>query len=180
MGDGAISRERKRFWVSCTECGVTVKQSYLKQHMESLHGICVPQTRGVDDKGEVPTTYVVSFSMILQSVRCLVTGCPAVAHSAGSLQENFMFWHFWSQIVVVQEVKDNNHLCHHCPLHLSLPPHNKMFCRHRRCRCRRRGVQKCCCSHSLWGRPRDGHQHRRICRRRGVCQRCRGRHLWVR
>ena len=59
--------------------------------MESLHGTYVPQTRGVDEKGEGITTYVVSFPRILQSVRCLVPGCPAVAHSAGRLQENFMF-----------------------------------------------------------------------------------------
>ena len=91
MGEGATLRERKRFRVSCTECGVTEKQSYLKQDMEILHGICVPQTRGIDEKGEGPTTYVVSFLRILQSVRCLVLGYPAVAHIVGRLQENFMF-----------------------------------------------------------------------------------------
>ena len=91
MGEKATFRERKRFWVSCTECRVTVKQSYLKQNMEILHGICAPQTRGVDEKGEGPTTYVVSFPRILQSVRYLMPGCPEVAHIAGRLQENFMF-----------------------------------------------------------------------------------------
>ena len=91
MGEGATFRERKRFRVSCTECGVRVKQSYLKQHMESLHGICAPQTRGVDEKGEGPTTYVVSFPRILQLVKWLVPRCPAVAHSVGRLQEIFMF-----------------------------------------------------------------------------------------
>ena len=48
MGEKETFRERKRFRVSCTKCRVTVKQLYLKQHMESLHGICVPQTRGRD------------------------------------------------------------------------------------------------------------------------------------
>ena len=91
MGEGAIFRERKRFRVSCTECGVTAKQSYLKQYTDSLDGICVPQTRGVNEKGEGPTTYVVSIPRILQLVRCLVLRCPAIAHSAGRMQENFMF-----------------------------------------------------------------------------------------
>ena len=50
-----------------------------------------PQTKGVDEKGEGPTTYVVSLPRILQSVRFLVPGCPAVAHSAVRLQEIFMF-----------------------------------------------------------------------------------------
>ena len=105
MGEGATFRERKRFRVSCTECGVTVKQSYFKHHIESLHGICVPQTRGADEKGEVPTTYVVSFPRILQSVMCPVLGCPAVAHSTGRLRKNFMFRDFWSKIAMVQEGK---------------------------------------------------------------------------
>ena len=180
MGEGATFRERKRFRVSCTECGVKAKQSYLKQHMESLHGICVPQMRGVDKKGEGPTTYVVSLPRILQSVRCLVPGRPVVAHSVGRLQENFMFWHFWSHIAVVQEGKDSNQLYHHWPIHLSLTPHNEIFCCHHRRLCCRRGVRQCCCGRCLLGRPRDGrHRHRRFCRR-GVRQRCRGHHLWGR
>ena len=39
----------KRMQVSCTEFGVTVAVSCLKQHMAQLHGICVPQTRYLDD-----------------------------------------------------------------------------------------------------------------------------------
>ena len=48
MGEKATFRERKRFRVSCTKCRVTVKQLYLKHHMESLHGICVPKIMGRD------------------------------------------------------------------------------------------------------------------------------------
>ena len=87
--------------VSCTECGVTVATSYLKQHVTRLHGICVPQTRGVDEGGGVPTTYVVSFPGVLQLVRFPVPVCPAVAHSLGRLQENFMYQRFRSQVEVV-------------------------------------------------------------------------------
>ena len=95
-GEGATYRERKRLRVSCADCGVTVARSYLKQHMMSLHGICAPQTRGVDDKGEGSTAYVGSFPRILQLVRCPVPGCRARAHSAVRVQEHFMFRHFWS------------------------------------------------------------------------------------
>ena len=42
-----------------------VVKSYLKQHMSSQHGICVPQTRGVDEKGEGPAIYVVIFPRLL-------------------------------------------------------------------------------------------------------------------
>ena len=49
--EGETFRERKRVMVSCAECGVTVAQSYLKQHVMILHGLCVPHTRGVDEKG---------------------------------------------------------------------------------------------------------------------------------
>ena len=89
--------------VSFSDCGVMVAQAYLKQHMESLHVICVPQTRRFDEKGDGTNTYMVSLSPILKSVICPVPGCPAKAHCAEILWENFMFRHFWSEIVVVQE-----------------------------------------------------------------------------
>ena len=73
-GEGAMFRERKRLRVSCAKCGVMVAQSSLKQHMSSQHGICVFQTRGVDEKGEGPATYVVSFPRVLQSVIFMVPG----------------------------------------------------------------------------------------------------------
>ena len=44
-------RERKKTRVSQTVCGVTVVASYLNTHMSRSHGICVPQTRGVDEVG---------------------------------------------------------------------------------------------------------------------------------
>ena len=70
--------------------------------MEKIHGICNPQTREVDKIGGGPTTYVVSFLKVLQEVGCLVPGCLAVAHSAGLLQEHFMYCHFRSKVAVVQ------------------------------------------------------------------------------
>ena len=64
--------------------------------MPSLHGICAPQTKGVNEKEEGPTTYVVSLPGILQLVRCPVPGFPAVAQSAGRLREHFMFRLFFT------------------------------------------------------------------------------------
>ena len=111
-------RYRKRLQVSCAECGVAVAQSYLKQHMGSLHGICVPKARGVDEKGEGPSTYVVSLPQIVQSVRFPAPVCPAKAHSAGRLQEYFMLRTFWSQIAVVQEGNEPLPHCDMCGMHM--------------------------------------------------------------
>ena len=119
MGKGEMFRKRKRLRISCTECGVTVAQYYLKQHMARQHGRCVPQARGVDKKGEGPTTYVVSFPRILQSVRFPVLGCPAVAHSAVRLREHFMFQHFWSWIAVVQEGMEPLPRCNLYRMHIT-------------------------------------------------------------
>ena len=101
-GEGEISRERKKSGVSCAMCGVMMVSSYLKENMSRSHGICVPQTRGVDEVGGGTTTYVVSFPKVLQEVRYPVPGCPAVAHSAGRLRKHFMFCHFRSMVAVVQ------------------------------------------------------------------------------
>ena len=64
-------------------CGVTMAASYLKAHMTRSHGIYAPQTRGFDEVGGGPITYMVSFPNVLQEVRCLVPRYPAVAHIAG-------------------------------------------------------------------------------------------------
>ena len=54
--------------VSCTVCSVTVTESYLKIHMAIIHGICVSQTRGVDEVGGGLSTYVLSLTRVLQEV----------------------------------------------------------------------------------------------------------------
>ena len=78
-------------------------ESYLKDHMAGSHGIYVPQTMGVDEVGGGLTTYVMNLPKVLQEVRCLVPGCPVVAHIAGRLCEHFMCCHFRSKLVVFQE-----------------------------------------------------------------------------
>ena len=45
-GEGEVFRERNRMQVSCTKCGMPLESSYLKHHMEHLHGICVTYTIG--------------------------------------------------------------------------------------------------------------------------------------
>ena len=42
--------------------------------------------KGVDEGGGGPTTYLVSFPKILQSLSCPVPGCPSVAYSAVRLR----------------------------------------------------------------------------------------------
>ena len=102
-GEGATFRERNSMRVSCTKYIVTVEELYLKAHMEIIHGIYAPQTRGFDKVGGGPITYVVSFPRVLQTVKCPVPGCTLVAHSAGRLRENFMYHHFSSKVAAVQE-----------------------------------------------------------------------------
>ena len=64
-GEGATFQERKRLQVSFTKCRVTIAQPSLKQHMTNQHGICVPQTRGVDEKREGTANYVLSLPKVL-------------------------------------------------------------------------------------------------------------------
>ena len=116
--EGATFQERNKLRVICAKCGVIVAQSSLKQYMTIQRGICIPQTRRVDEKGGRPTTYVVSFPRVLNSVRFPKPGCPAVAHSAARLQEIFMFRHFWSRIAVVQEGKEPLPRCNLCGVHM--------------------------------------------------------------
>ena len=95
-----------------------ITQYYLKHHVSSQHGICVPQTRGNDEKLEGPTTYVVPFPRVPHLVRCPVPVCPAVCYSAGRLQEKFIFRHFRSWIAVVHEEREPLPRCDMCGMHV--------------------------------------------------------------
>ena len=46
---------------------------------------------------------MVSFHRIMKSVECPVPECPEISHSAGSMQEHFMYRHFFSKVAVLQE-----------------------------------------------------------------------------
>ena len=65
-GGGETFRESKNMRVSFIKGGVTVAESYLKTHMVKIHDICFPQTRNFDEVSVGLTTYVVSFSRVLQ------------------------------------------------------------------------------------------------------------------
>ena len=104
--------------VSCTVCGVTVAASYLNSHMAKIYGICVPQTRGVDEVGVGMATYAVFFPRVLQEVKCPMPGCPSVAYSAGRLHEHFMHCHFRSKVAVVQEGTYPLTRCDLCRTHM--------------------------------------------------------------
>ena len=45
-----------------------------------------------------------SFPRVLQEVKCPVSKCPVIVHSAGRLREYFMYRHFGSKVAVVQDV----------------------------------------------------------------------------
>ena len=50
---------------------MTVEALYLRHKMARIHGICVPQTRGVDEVGGGLATYMVSFHRVLHEVKLL-------------------------------------------------------------------------------------------------------------
>ena len=77
---------------------------------------------------------MVSFPWVLKTVICLLTGYPAVAHSAGQLREHFMWRHFFSRIVVVQEGKEPLTLCNLCGMHM---PAGRLIKHHKTQRCDR-------------------------------------------
>ena len=110
-GERETFRERNKTRMRCATCSVTVEASYIKAHIGSIDGICIPKTRGVDEVGGGLTTYVVSFPKFPEEVRYPVPGCPTVAHSAGGLREHFMFRHFISKLEVGQEGKMPLTLC---------------------------------------------------------------------
>ena len=63
-------------------------------------------------------TYVFSFPRVPKTARCPVIGCPAVVHSVDRLRGNFMYRHCFSQILVVQEVKETLPCCDLCGIHM--------------------------------------------------------------
>ena len=144
IGEGKSFGEMKKKRVICTEYGATVATSYLKAHMERIHGICVPHTRGVDKVGGGPTTYVVSLPRLLQEVKCLVLWFPAVAHSEVQLREHFMYHHFWSRVTVVQEGAEPLHCFDFFGMHM---PAGRLI-NHQR-------IARCDKNTQIWWRRRD-------------------------
>ena len=123
--------------MSCIVCGVTVAASYVKTHMSRSHGICVHHTRGVDEVGGGPSTYLVSFPRLLQEVKCPVPGCSVEVHSAGRLREHFMYRHFRSKVVVFQYMAE---LLTQCALRVMHMPAWRII-RHRRMACCNKNTQ---------------------------------------
>ena len=59
-----------------------------------------------------------SFPRVLQEVKCPVKGCPAVVQSAGRLCKNFMYCHFLSKAVLVQDRARQLTRCDLCIMHM--------------------------------------------------------------
>ena len=64
--------------------------SYLNTYMEIIFGICPPPDKGGQRGRGGRNTYVVSFPMVLQEVKCPMSGCLSVVHSVVQLHEHFM------------------------------------------------------------------------------------------
>ena len=77
--EGTTFRERKRTRVSCEECGETMADSSLQNHMDRAHGKVLTKARGMDVSGGGLEVYKMSFTWILKSVDFLVEGLPAKA-----------------------------------------------------------------------------------------------------
>ena len=93
--------------------------SSLRHHMERAHGIVLSQNRGVDVNGGGPDTYVVSFLWVLELVAYLVDGCPERVNNPGRLREHFMYLHWKSKVVIIQEVPELLPQCNHCGIHMA-------------------------------------------------------------
>ena len=79
-----------------------------------------PPDKRIDKLGRGPTIYVVSFPRVLQEVKCPVTGCPEVAHSAGRIHKHFIYRHFQSKVVVVQDRVEPLPRCDLCRIQIPL------------------------------------------------------------
>ena len=83
---------------------MTVEELSLKHHMERLHGICFPQTKGVDKGGGGGDHICGVLPQGVEFGKYPVKGFPAVAHNAGRLGEVFMYQQLWSQVAVAVAV----------------------------------------------------------------------------
>ena len=73
-----------------------------------------------------------------------MSGCPAVAYSAGRMREHFMYRHFFSRIEVVQEERDTLPRCDLCGMHI---PVGRLLKYQRTKRCNR--------NMKIWWRRKD-------------------------
>ena len=73
---------------------------------------------GVYRGGGGAVTYVVSLPQVLKAVRCLMTGCPALAHSTSRLTKHFMYRSFLFRVAVVQEGREPLPCCYMCGMQM--------------------------------------------------------------
>ena len=94
--------------------------SSLRHHLERAHGRVFPQVRGVNVRGGGMDVLKFLFPCILNSMDCLVEGCPAKAKPPGRLWENFMFRHWKSKVAILQEGPEPLPLCDQCGMHMQV------------------------------------------------------------
>ena len=86
-----------------------------------------------------------SFPRVFQTVKFEVLGCPDVAHSAGLLQEHFVYHHFWSNVAVVQQRLEPLPHCDVCRMHIK-----EMWLINTGGRCNVTRTQRCGSGEGMW------------------------------
>ena len=79
-----------------------VTASSFKGHMVRQHGRSPKHTREVEVGGVGgAVSSMVSYPRVLKMVRCSVTGCPVVVHSAGWIRKHFIYRNLFARIALV-------------------------------------------------------------------------------
>ena len=104
--------------VSRSKCDVTVAYFPLKHQTVRQNGVSVLHMIGFDKGGVEKTTCMVSFLLVLNTVKLQVPGCLAVAHRAGCLCKHFLYQHLLLQVALVQEGKDLLPCCDLCNMNV--------------------------------------------------------------
>ena len=98
--------------------------SSLRRHMKRTHVIVLPQIRGVDVGRGGPETHRVSFPRVLKSVACSVDGCPPRKNNPGRIREHFIYRHWKSNVILIQEGPEPLPRCDHRGMYM---PEARLF-----------------------------------------------------
>ena len=105
-----------------------MSESSLRHHVKSTHGRSLAQNLEVDTGGGARDNYRVSSPQVMTLVEFIVEGGPAKTHAPGRLWENFIYWHWKSQVEIVQEGPLSLPQCPSCGMYMNV----KRMIRHQR------------------------------------------------
>ena len=118
MGEGGTFWEQNKNRVNCVECGGEMAMSLIGHHMERTHNIVLSQTWGLDIGKGGSEIYVVSYSRVLKLVVYTEDGCLSRENNPGRLREHFIYRHWKSKLVIIQEGPEPFPRFHHCGMHM--------------------------------------------------------------